>query len=280
LISKTKETLRGIRVAFAMLFVPVLFVPVLLLGGCTGVPSHPADREAYYEINDPIEPFNRAMFRFNQGLDAVILKPLATVYDQVLPQALQDSIRNFLNNLRSPVILANNLLQGNVDGARNTIARFTVNTIVGFGGFGDPAGDLGVKYQSEDFGQTLAVWSVDEGPYLMLPFLGPSNPRDAVGFVVDMLMDPINRWADNTDRDGVAIGRTVTRGIDLRARKLKRLEDLEKTSLDFYATIRSVYRQVRDDDIRDGDGDNTVPSPSISFDENSITAGPRAQLIR
>lgn len=258
----------------------MLFVSLLLLGGCAGVPSDPADREAYYETNDPIEPFNRAVFRFNQGLDSVILKPLATIYDQVLPRTLQDSIRNFLNNLRSPVILANNLLQGDVDGARNTIARFTVNTIVGFAGFGDPAGDLGVKYRSEDFGQTLAVWNVGEGPYLMLPLLGPSNPRDAVGFVVDMLIDPINRWADNTDRDGVAIGRTLVRGIDLRARNLKRLDDLEKSSLDFYATIRSLYRQVRDDDIRNGNGGDSVPSPSISFDEDPIITGPRAQLIR
>jgi phospholipid-binding lipoprotein MlaA len=275
LISETKETLRGIRVAFAM-----LCVSTLLLSGCAGVPTDPADREAYYETNDPIESFNRGVFSFNRGLDAVILKPLATIYDEILPQTLQDSIRNFLNNLRSPVILANNLLQGDMDGARDTIARFTVNTIVGFGGFGDPAGDLGVKYRSEDFGQTLAVWNVGEGPYLMLPLLGPSNPRDTVGLVVDMLIDPINRWADNTDRDGVSIGRTLVRGIDLRARNLTRLDELEKSSLDFYATIRSLYRQVRDDDIRNGNADDTVPSPSISFDEDPIMTGPRAQLIR
>lgn len=258
----------------------MLSVSVLLLGGCAGVPADTADREAYYETNDPIEPFNRGVFKFNQGLDAVILKPLATIYDEFLPQTLQDSIRNFLNNLRSPVILANNLLQGDVDGARETIARFTVNTIVGFGGFGDPAGDLGVKYRNEDFGQTLAVWNVGEGPYLMLPLLGPSNPRDAIGFVVDTLIDPINRWADNTDRDGVALGRTIVRGIDLRARNLKRLDELEKSSLDFYATIRSLYRQIRNDDIRNGDAGDTVPSPSISLDEDPIMTGPRAQLIR
>lgn len=258
----------------------MLLVSALLLGGCAGVPSDPADRAAYYETNDPIEPVNRAIFRFNQGLDSVLLKPLATIYREVLPQTLQDGIRNFLNNLRSPVILANNLLQGDVDGAGETIARFTVNTIVGFGGFGDPAGDLGAEYRDEDFGQTLAVWGAGEGPYLMLPIFGPSNPRDVVGLVVDTLIDPINIWASNTDRDAIPVSRTVVRGIDRRSRNIKTIEDLEKSSLDFYATIRSLYRQVRDDAIRNGEGGDSIPSPSISLDEEIILTGPRAQLIR
>ncbi|NKB55629.1 MAG: VacJ family lipoprotein [Alphaproteobacteria bacterium] len=258
----------------------MLLVSVLLLGGCAGVPSDPADREAYYETNDAIEPVNRAIFRFNQGLDAVILKPLATIYREILPRTLQDGIRNFLNNLRSPVLLANNLLQGDIDGAGETIARFTVNTIVGFGGFGDPAGDLGVEYRDEDFGQTLAVWGMGEGPYLMLPLFGPSNPRDVVGIVVDTLIDPINMWANNTDRDAIPVVRTVVRGIDRRARNIKTLEDLEKSSLDFYATIRSLYRQIRNDAIRNGDTGDSIPSPSISLDEDTILTGPRAQLIR
>ncbi len=253
---------------------------VLLLGGCAGVPSDPADREAYYETNDPIEPFNRTVFRINQGLDSVIFKPLATIYHTIFSQTLQDGIRNFLNNLRTPIILANNVMQGDPDGVRDTIARFTVNTIVGFGGFGDPAGDLGVKFRNEDFGQTLATWGVGEGPYLMLPIFGPSNPRDVVGLVVDTVADPINMWANNTDRDAIPITRTLVRGIDRRARNLKTLDDLEKSSLDFYATVRSLYRQIRDDEIRNGDSGDTIPSPSISLDEDPVIAGPRAQLIR
>ncbi len=253
---------------------------LFLLGGCAGVPSDPADREAYYETNDPVEPLNRTIFRFNQGLDSVLFKPLATIYREVLPKTLQDSIRNFLNNLRTPVILANNILQGDPEGARNTIARFTVNSIIGFGGFGDPAGDLGVKFRNEDFGQTLATWGVGEGAYLMLPLFGPSNPRDVVGLVVDTFADPINIWADNTDRNAVPITRTLVRGIDRRARNLKTIDELEKSSLDFYATIRSLYRQIRSDEIRNGDSDDTIPSPSISLDEDPAVAGPRAQLIR
>ena len=273
MISRIKEMLHGAKFAVALL-------SVLSLVGCAAAPTDPADRQAYYETNDPIEPFNRAVFRLNQGLDSVLFEPLATVYKKTLPQTLQDGIRNFLNNLRTPIILANNLLQGDIDGVRDTIARFTVNTIVGFAGFGDPAGDMGVKYRSEDFGHTLAVWGMGEGPYLMLPVFGPSNPRDLIGLVVDTFSDPINIWADNTDRDAIPISRTLVRGIDRRARNLKTLDDLEQSSLDFYATIRSLYRQVRDDEIRNGDTEDTIPSPSISLDQDPILAGPSAQIIK
>lgn len=275
MISKTIEILHGARIALVL-----AALSALVLGGCASVPNDPEERKAYYETNDPIEPVNRAIFSFNQGLDAVILKPVASVYKQVLPQTLQDGIRNFLNNLRTPLILANNLLQGDIDGAHQTIARFTTNSTIGFGGFGDPAGDLGVKYRSEDFGQTLGVWGMGEGPYLMLPIFGPSNPRDLIGLVVESVADPIDIWADNTDRDAIPVSRLLLRGIDRRARNLKTIDELEKSSLDFYATVRSLYRQVRADEIRNGDTDDTIPSPSISLDEDPALAGPRAQVIK
>ena len=275
MISKTREILHGARIVLVL-----AALSALALGGCASVPNDPEERKAYYETNDPIEPVNRAIFSFNQGLDAVILKPVASVYKQVLPQTLQDGIRNFLNNLRTPLILANNLLQGDIDGAHQTIARFTTNSIIGFGGFGDPAGDLGVKYRSEDFGQTLGVWGIGEGPYLMLPIFGPSNPRDLIGLVVESVADPIDIWADNTDRDAIPISRLLLRGIDRRAGNLKTIDELEKSSLDFYATVRSLYRQVRADEIRNGDTDDTIPSPSISLDEDPALAGPRAQVIK
>jgi len=274
-ISKTREIIHGARIALVL-----AALSALVLGGCASVPNDPEERKAYYETNDPIEPVNRAIFSFNQGLDAVILKPVASVYKQVLPQTLQDGIRNFLNNLRTPLILANNLLQGDIDGAHQTIARFTTNSILGIGGFGDPAGDLGVKYRSEDFGQTLGVWGMGEGPYLMLPIFGPSNPRDLIGLVVESVADPIDIWADNTDRDAIPISRLLLRGIDRRAGNLKTIDELEKSSLDFYATVRSLYRQVRADEIRNGDTDDTIPSPSISLDEDPALAGPRAQVIK
>lgn len=275
MISKTREIIHVARIALVL-----AALSALVLGGCASVPNDPEERKAYYETNDPIEPVNRAIFSFNQGLDAVILKPVASVYKQVLPQTLQDGIRNFLNNLRTPLILANNLLQGDIDGAHQTIARFTTNSILGIGGFGDPAGDLGVKYRSEDFGQTLGVWGIGEGPYLMLPIFGPSNPRDLIGLVVESVADPIDIWADNTDRDAIPISRLLLRGIDRRAGNLKTIDELEKSSLDFYATVRSLYRQVRADEIRNGDTDDKIPSPSISLDEDPALAGPRAQVIK
>ena len=275
MISKTREILHGARIALVL-----AALSALVLGGCASVPNDPEERKAYYKTNDPIEPINRAIFSFNRGLDAVILKPVASVYKQVLPQTLQDGIRNFLNNLRTPLILANNLLQGDIDGAHQTITRFITNSIIGIGGFGDPAGDLGVKYRSEDFGQTLGVWGIGEGPYLMLPIFGPSNPRDLIGLVVESVADPIDIWADNTDRDAIPISRLLLRGIDRRAGNLKTIDELEKSSLDFYATVRSLYRQVRADEIRNGDTDDTIPSPSISLDEDPALAGPRAQVIK
>lgn len=256
-----------------------MLVAVLLLGGCASAPSDPADREAYYEANDPLEPLNRSIFSFNLGLDRVLLKPVATVYRSMLPQTLRNGIRNLLNHLRMPVILANNLLQGDVEAAQTTIARFATNTLLGFGGFGDPASDMGAKFRDEDFGQTLAVWGVGEGPFLMLPVLGPSNPRDTVGLVAEFLIDPINIWAGNTDNEAVTYSRTLVRGIDKRSRHIKVLDDLEKSSLDFYATIRSLYRQIREDSIRNGETQDTIPSPSLSLDDDAVL-GPRAELIR
>ena len=275
MISKTWEIFHRGRLVFIL-----AGLSVLVLGGCASIPTDPEERKAYTKTNDPIEPVNRAIFSFNKGLDTVIFKPIATIYEKTLPQTLQDGIRNFLNNLRSPVILANNLLQGDLDGARDAIARFAINSIIGFGGFGDPARDLGVKYRSEDFGQTLGVWGMGEGPYLMLPVFGPSNSRDVIGLIVDSVSDPINNWADNTERDTIPISRVLMRGIDKRARNIKTVHELEKSSLDFYATIRSLYRQVRNDEIRNGNPDVTIPLPNISLDEGPTLAGPRAQVIK
>ena len=275
MVLNIRKLLEGARLALVL-----TMLSVLALGGCTTVPVNLEERKAYYETNDPIEPVNRAILSFNRGLDTIVLKPVASAYKNILPQILQDGIRNFLNNLRSPIILANNLLQGDIDGARDTIARFTLNSIIGFGGFGDPAGDLGVKYRSEDFGQTLGVWGTGEGPYLMLPVLGPSNPRDLTGRFVDWASDPIKLWADNTNRDAIPVSRLLMRGVDRRARSLKTIDELEKSSLDFYATVRSLYRQVRDDEIRNGDTDDAIPAPIISFSKDPDLIGPRAQVIK
>lgn len=240
---------------------------LLILAGCATAPD-PSDAEAvaeYEQTNDPAEPFNRAVFTFNRGLDTMFLKPAAEFYRGLTPPFFQEGMHNFLNNLRTPVILANDLLQGETDRAWTTVARFAINTTLGVGGVRDPATDMGHEYHAEDFGQTLAVWGVDEGPYLMLPLLGPSNPRDAVGTVVDLFFDPFTywSWADGDKGNYASGAKTAANAIDFRARNYDALEDLEKSSLDFYAAVRSLYRQRRGSEIRNGESLDDLPTPGL-----------------
>jgi phospholipid-binding lipoprotein MlaA len=237
-----------------------------LFSGCASAPdpSNPEALAEYRQINDPLEPANRAIFAFNRAIDAVILKPLATLYREFTPKVFQEAISNILANLRAPVVLANDVLQGEGKRAGNTLARFVVNSTVGLGGIMDVASEMGMPPHAEDFGQTLAVWGVPEGPYLMLPVFGPSNPRDAVGLVADFFTDPINWYAMNTGQEFITYSRTGTTGVDARARHMKELDDLERTSLDYYAAIRSLYRQRRADEIRNGRGSSNTPAPGIS----------------
>lgn len=221
-----------------------------LLAGCATPPADPQARADFDAVNDPLEPVNRALFEFHQVLDHFVLKPVAFAYSMLIPQPMQTGIRSALINLRTPVILANDLLQGETVRAGDTLQRFAINSTVGVLGFYDAADKwFGIAPHTEDFGQTLAVWGTDEGPYLFIPILGPSNPRDLGGFVVDSAADPLNWYLNNTDRDGWIIARTALTGVDARAQLLETLDNLEKTSLDYYVTLRTVYRQRRADEI-------------------------------
>src|SRR5262249_25099190 len=153
---------------------------LVLLAGCATPPpaSDPEALEAFKEANDPLEPMNRYFFELNYAADELLFKPLAGWYYVALPNFAQDGVRNVLRNARSPVVLANDLLQGETDRAGVTVSRFLVNSTMGLGGLFDIGARMGLEYHDEDFGQTLAVHGVGEGPYLMLPLLGPSNPRD------------------------------------------------------------------------------------------------------
>ena len=256
-----------------------------LIGGCA-TPPDPSDAEAsaeFREINDPAEPLNRAVFSFNRGLDTMFLKPAAEFYGGIVPPPVQESVHNVLNNLRTPIILANDLLQGDLDWAGTTMMRFVINTTYGVAGLFDQAAELGYEYHGEDFGQTLAVWGVEEGPYLMLPVIGPSNPRDAVGFLVDMAFDPFFWWSYNSDTgEAASTMKTGANVLDFRTRNYDALEDLEKSLLDFYAAVRSLYRQRREAEISNGDpslaptlGFSTLPSPKMpSAEEQSLGSLP------
>ena len=251
----------------------VAFMLAGLLAGCAAAPD-PTDADAvaeYAEVNDPAEPTNRAVFEVNLALDKAILKPIAFVYKEYLPYFVQSSINSLLNNLRSPIIFFNDVLQGEFKRAGTTVLRFVINSTIGLGGLHDQAAEWDLEYHNEDFGQTLAVWGIPEGPYVMLPILGPSNPRDAVGLAVDYLLDPLNLWLTNTDRKEFIFARTGLRAVDQRARHYDALQDLEESSLDYYAAIRSLYRQRRADEVKQGKGSANMPAPGLSTDPSSPT---------
>lgn len=208
-----------------------------LLAGCATAPNA--------EVSDPIEGVNRGIFKFNNVVDNVILEPAAKGYKAAVPKRARVGVRNVLHNLKSPTIIANDVLQGNFTGAGNDLTRFLANTLLGFGGLVDVAGSEGVKYKEEDFGQTLAVWGAGNGPYLMLPLLGPSTLRDTTGLVVDSYTDPLNMWLKNTDRDGAFYTRVAVSTVDKREELLDVLADLKKNSVDHYAALRSAYVQRR-----------------------------------
>jgi phospholipid-binding lipoprotein MlaA len=246
---------------------------LFLAGGCAVAPpaSDPEAVAEFQQLNDPAEPVMRVLFEFNRGLDRAFLKPVATMYRDATPQFFQDRIQHVLGNLRAPVIFLNDLLQGELDRAIATLVRFMINSTWGLMGLNDLATDMGIEGHDEDFGQTLAVWGLGEGPYLMLPVLGPSNPRDAIGLVVDFLINPFNLWAANTNRNYAVAARTGTEAVDLRAVHMDTLDDLEKSSLDFYASIRSLYRQRRSREISNGVPSANLPLPGFG----QAPVGPR-----
>jgi phospholipid-binding lipoprotein MlaA len=221
-------------------------------GGCATRPD-PSDAEAvaeFRETNDPIEPLNRAAYFVNDGLDTLLLRPAAEAYRIFLPPEVRTAIRNVLANLRTPVILVNDLLQGETHRAGETIGRFVINTTLGIGGIMDRARDFGLLGHTEDFGQTLAVWGLPEGPYLFIPVLGPSNPRDIVGTGVDLAAQPLTWVTGNDTVEAVLITRQVLTGLDTREGLIEPLDALRQGSLDPYAALRSAYRQRRAAEIR------------------------------
>lgn len=250
--------LRGTAAAIA------LSLSAVTVSGCV-LPPHgdPGALAAYKEANDPLEGFNRAIFGFNEGTDILLFRPAAEIYRTVLPNPIRNGIRNFLRNLRSPLDIANNLLQGDLNGAEVATKRFLINTTAGVGGVMDIAADNGLPYRSEDLGQTLAVWGVPEGPFLVLPLLGPSNFRDAAGVAGEAYGDPLNLWATNTDRDEIPVVRGIVGGIDTRAGLIEPIDDMRRNSLDYYASLRSLYRQNRISEINNGQ----VPAGSEAYPE-------------
>lgn len=228
-----------------------LMIVAALAAGCTTT----KDPEALAQ-NDPYEPTNRAIFDINMKVDNAVAKPIAKFYNRALPQTARNGVHNLLTNLGKPVTFGNDLLQGEIERAGQTVCRFTVNTTLGVGGLVDVASMIGIPEHDEDFGQTLGTYGVGEGPYLVLPFMGPNPPRDLAGNVVDIFMDPttyITFHGSDTwyaVRSGVSI-------LDFRARNVETLEQIERSSIDMYGSTRSLYRQYRNSEIRNGKPDTS-----------------------
>ena len=226
------------------------FVLLLVtLAGCAGknieaTATEPqTEREQQIEEADVLEPFNRYIFEVNIFLDTFFLRPVATWYAGLVPSVVRDGVGEFFENLKSPVVLANNLLQGDTDAAKITAQRFAINSSVGILGFFDFADDWGYPSQKTDFGQTAGTWGIPHGPFLMLPFFGPSSLRDASGVAVDTLFDPLSYNIVDPRRSLYML--SGWRVVNGRAQYLGSLESLYQTSVDPYASVRSLYFQSR-----------------------------------
>jgi phospholipid-binding lipoprotein MlaA len=234
-----------------------LFIAVFLACSVIFVPFSQAQTDESYnikdinsgvEVSDPIESVNRGIYEFNRFMDKILIKPIAKTYKRVVPEVARRGVTNALHNLTEPVTFLNAILQADPDRAFTSFWRFAINTTWGIGGLGDVAGDAGLKYRKEDYGQTAGVYGMGEGPFLMLPLLGPSNGRDTFGMVVDIVTDPFNYTFD----DDAITARTLVSGLDARTNNLELVDEIDRVSLDSYAAIRSLYTQKRRDDISNG----------------------------
>ena len=233
------------------------------LGGCASIGGHSAAQEEVAD-DDPLEGLNRQIFAANLALDTFLLRPAAVGYRELMPEGGKYVIRNFVNNLKLPFTFLNDVAQGEMNRAGTSLARFVVNTTIGIGGLLEPATDMGLPYHREDFGQTLAVWGVGDGPYLVLPLLGPSNFRDAVGTGVAYVADPVRIAAEARDLEDAMLGQQAADTVDARYRNLGTIDSLRERSLDFYATVRSLYKQRRLNEIRNGATDPMVGETVLS----------------
>jgi phospholipid-binding lipoprotein MlaA len=263
--------LRTIRVA--------ALLAASLLTACATTPGHQLAAE-----RDPYEKTNRGIYKFNRAIDKAAVKPATKVYRAVVLKAAQRGITNFFNNVDEPFSFINSLLQGKVEQAMRTFGRFAINTTLGVGGLADHATDMGLPEEPEDFGQTLGVWGVNSGPYLMLPFFGPSTIRDAVGFGVERVGDPFRIAVGELKLSTTeSIGATGLELADTRSYVMDTADPLLEGSADEYATVRSAFLQYRLNLIYDGappeDEEDMAPPPAATPPANPAAAPEGTQPV-
>jgi phospholipid-binding lipoprotein MlaA len=250
------------------------WVLALLVSACAG-----AARDAALPISDPNEKANREVLAANQR----ILGPISEGVRAAVPGPVHDRLHDLNANLKEPRILVNNVLQSRFDAAARTTSRFVLNSTLGIGGLVDVAGRNGIAQQSGDFGQTLFVWGVSEGPYVVQPYLGPATLRDAVGSVVDMVANPVG-WlvgmqvALTTTQVAVTAGTTSVDAVD----RLGQLKTAEDASIDFYSFVRSSYYQMRRAELREAVGlPSVIESPATSdIDDDPADASQSVAVAR
>lgn len=216
----------------------VSVLAALSLSGCITAGPDPAD---------PYEDFNRQMFAFNEGFDQAVLEPVAHGYRAITNEPIREGVGNFSSNLGEPLTFVNHVLQGKIPDAGATFGRFVINTTVGIAGIFDPASSMGIARTKEDFGQTLGTWGVDSGPFLVLPFVGPTNPRDLAGLGGDLALNPLNYPQFEND-DAIRAGTFALWGIDAREGSIEAIDEL-RNQVDPYTTLRRLYGRTRAADI-------------------------------
>ena len=233
----------------------------IFLSGCSCTKEMSEKQDIASVENDPLEPLNRGIFAFNQAADKAVLKPVAKGYRWFVPEFIRKSVINVFTTLKQPAYFLNALLQGQIKDAGYVLERTGVNLTFGCLGLFDVATELDIPEPDYDFGQTLAKWGWrDEGPFLMLPLIGPSNPRDAIGYGADALTNPLD-WRLRHEPI-LVYSITAAEGFVKRERALELLDNLEKSSTDYYAAMRTMYRQNRQKKI-----DKVLPNEAQSVKE-------------
>lgn len=251
-----------------------------LLTACATTPGDQLQAE-----RDPFEKTNRAIYKFNRNVDKAVVTPATKAYRAVVPKAAQRGIGNAFNNVDEPYSFINALLQGKVKQAFRTLDRFLINTVLGVGGLADLATDMGRPEEPEDFGQTLATWGVKSGPYVMLPFFGPSTLRDTVGFGVERFADPYRIGVNELKLSTLeSVGLTGLELVDTRSYVMDTADALLKGSADEYATVRAAFLQYRWNAIHDGappeeeeEAPPVTPSEAVPTAEPAPTVAPETQ---
>lgn len=224
----------------------ILLLFMFLFTACATAPTDPVALAEYKEINDPLEPMNRSILKFNLGFEHYVLRPVTLGYRYITTPNTRESIRVFLDNLQSPVSIINDLIQGNFKQLGKDSSRFIINTTLGFFGFFDVATRMGISPHKNTFSTTLATWGVNPGPYVMLPFLGPIDTRGIVGYIVDYATNPETYIASvkgSKTLDYLSLSSSTFRPISTYEQVMDVLDDAYRTSADYYSFLRSAYRQ-------------------------------------